>query len=127
MPVCDPVLSLLLQVCEQANFSVVSGLHSTLQMLTAFVAQAEQLRKSAYVPEPGIDYDPDKHLTCTIYAGSMVSQVSLPGQSFLASRHTAAELHAMTDWWLQFCLCSDRMQAALYRTCRPAQCSCALC
>ena len=42
------------------------------------VLQAEQLRKSACVPEGNKEYDPDWHRTCTIYAGSMVQQVQQP-------------------------------------------------
>ena len=41
-----------------------------------FLLQAAQVRKSNYVPEKGVDYDPDKHHTCTVYAGTMVQQVS---------------------------------------------------
>lgn len=37
--------------------------------------QAEQLRKSAYVPEDEKIYDPDTQRSCTIYAGTMVQQV----------------------------------------------------
>jgi len=37
--------------------------------------QAAQVRKSSYVPEKGMDYDPDKNHTCTVYAGTVVQQV----------------------------------------------------
>jgi hypothetical protein len=37
--------------------------------------QAAQVRKSNYVPEKGVDYDPDKSHTCTVYAGTVVQQV----------------------------------------------------
>ncbi len=37
--------------------------------------QAAQVRKSNYVPEKGMDYDPDKNHTCTVYAGTVVQQV----------------------------------------------------
>ncbi len=37
--------------------------------------QAAQVRKSNYVPEKGMDYDPDKNHTCTVYAGTLVQQV----------------------------------------------------
>lgn len=38
--------------------------------------QASQLRKSNYVPEKGVDYDPDKANSCTVYAGTVVQQVT---------------------------------------------------
>lgn len=44
----------------------------------ACILQAEQLRKSGYVPEGTKEYDPDWHRSCTIYAGSMVQQVQQP-------------------------------------------------
>ena len=37
--------------------------------------QAAQVRKSNHVPERGVDYDPDKNHTCTVYAGTLVQQV----------------------------------------------------
>ncbi|DBA94075.1 TPA: hypothetical protein ACH3X1_001723 [Trebouxia sp. C0004] len=37
--------------------------------------EAAQVRKSNYVLEKGIDYDPDKNHTCTVYAGTVVQQV----------------------------------------------------
>lgn len=61
--------------------------------------QAAQVRKSNYVPEKGVDYDADKHSTCTVYAGTLIQQVAffckpttlLP--SFIAHRGcTAAHL-----------------------------------
>ena len=39
--------------------------------------QAVQVRKSQYVAEAGVDYDPDKHSTCTVYQGTMVQQVAI--------------------------------------------------
>ncbi|KAL3153346.1 hypothetical protein ABBQ38_011686 [Trebouxia sp. C0009 RCD-2024] len=36
--------------------------------------EADQLRKTAFVREEGKVYDPDKHRSCTIYAGTMVQQ-----------------------------------------------------
>ena len=39
--------------------------------------QAAQVRKSSYVPDPGVKYDPDRYHSCTIYAGTMVQQVRL--------------------------------------------------
>jgi len=41
-----------------------------------FVMQATQVRKSNYVREKGVAYDPDKHRTCTVYAGTLVQQVT---------------------------------------------------
>ena len=40
-------------------------------------SQASQVRKSNYVPQKRVDYDPDKSHTCTVYAGTMVQQVIL--------------------------------------------------
>ena len=37
--------------------------------------QAEQVRKSRYVPEFCVDYHPDKYQSCTVYAGTVVQQV----------------------------------------------------
>ncbi len=41
-----------------------------------FVMQATQVRKSNHVPGKGVDYDPDTHRTCTVYAGTVVQQVA---------------------------------------------------
>lgn len=38
--------------------------------------QAAQVRKACYVPDPGLDYDPEANRTCTVYAGTVVQQVS---------------------------------------------------
>ncbi len=38
--------------------------------------QEAQVRKSSYVPDPGVDYDPDSYHSCTVYAGTIVRQVS---------------------------------------------------
>lgn len=38
--------------------------------------QAAQVRKSNYVPEKGVDYDPDKHSVCTVYQGTIIQQVA---------------------------------------------------
>ena len=38
--------------------------------------QAAQVRKSSYVPDPGVQYDPDSYNSCTVYAGTIVRQVS---------------------------------------------------
>jgi len=47
-------------------------------MITAAAwSQASQVRKSNYVPEKGLAYDPDKNHTCTVYSGTMVQQVIL--------------------------------------------------
>ena len=37
--------------------------------------QAAQVRKSNYVPERGLDYDPETNSTSTVYAGTTVQQV----------------------------------------------------
>ena len=46
-----------------------------LHKLHNMALQAAQVRKTNYVAEKGVDYDPDKHHTCTVYAGTMVLQV----------------------------------------------------
>ena len=38
--------------------------------------QAAQVRKSNYVPEKRVDYDPDKHSVCTVYQGTIIQQVA---------------------------------------------------
>ena len=56
--------------------------------------QAAQVRKSNYVPEKGVDYDPDKHHTCTVYAGTMVQQVSPQTSSMVKTLiHTILALY----------------------------------
>jgi hypothetical protein len=37
--------------------------------------QAAQVRKNGYVPEPDVNYQPDLHNYCSVYAGTMVQQV----------------------------------------------------
>ena len=44
---------------------------------TAWAVQAAQVRKSHYVPDKGVEYDPEKHHTCTVYAGTIVQQVTV--------------------------------------------------
>ncbi len=51
------------------------------------VSQVTQVRKNAYVAEAGEEYHPDRHRSCTIYAGTLVQQVcnshtSIPSSSF---------------------------------------------
>ncbi|KAL0030094.1 hypothetical protein WJX79_006699 [Trebouxia sp. C0005] len=46
-----------------------------LVMESMLSGEAAQVRKSNYVPEKGMDYDPDKNHTCTVYAGTVVQQV----------------------------------------------------
>ena len=48
---------------------------SDLSEHAAVGLQAEQLHKSAYVPEQNKEYEPDKDRSCTIYAGTLVQQV----------------------------------------------------
>ena len=40
------------------------------------IMQATQVRKSNYVSSKGMDYDPDTHRNCTVYAGTVVQQVA---------------------------------------------------
>ena len=49
--------------------------HCVLCSKAVLLMQAAQVRKSNYVPEKGMDYDPDKNHTCTVYAGTVVQQV----------------------------------------------------
>ena len=49
--------------------------HSVLCSNAVLGMQAAQVRKSNYVPEKGMDYNPDKNHTCTVYAGTLVQQV----------------------------------------------------
>ncbi|KAL0027251.1 hypothetical protein WJX77_006828 [Trebouxia sp. C0004] len=46
-----------------------------LVMESMLSGEATQVRKSNYVREKGVDYDPEKHRTCTVYAGTLVQQV----------------------------------------------------
>ena len=39
--------------------------------------EAVQVRKSSYVPDEGVEYDPDNYHSCTVYAGTIVQQVGL--------------------------------------------------
>ncbi len=48
--------------------------------------QAAQIRKSSYVPQLGLDYDPDKYSFCTVYAGTTVQQVSPSTQARVRHR-----------------------------------------
>jgi len=74
----------------------VSGVSDSRRMMAAcnsykheaVMLQAEQLRKSAYVSAPGQDYDPEKDRSCTIYAGTMVQQVTIPHVPFCSVRQT---------------------------------------
>ena len=54
--------------------------------------QAAQVRKDSYVPEPGHVYDPEACHACTIYAGTMVQQVSSITQNPLKKCY-GAHLH----------------------------------
>lgn len=53
--------------------------HATKGLAAVFypcmVLQASQVRKSNYVPEKGLDYEPDKNHTSTVYAGTCIQQV----------------------------------------------------
>ncbi|DBA98830.1 TPA: hypothetical protein ACH3X1_014592 [Trebouxia sp. C0004] len=40
--------------------------------------EAAQVRKAAFVPEDGMCYNPDRHQSCTVYAGTTVQQVWNP-------------------------------------------------
>ena len=58
-----------------------------------FVMQATQVRKSNYVRSKGMDYDPDTHRTCTVYAGTVVQQVAR-----MAGAETAQMQSAYLPW-----------------------------
>lgn len=47
--------------------------------------QGNPVRKGPYAPEhyPGVDYEPDLHRPCTIFAGSVVQQVCPPPVALL--------------------------------------------
>ena len=52
------------------------GLHGlVLGAAGGVLLQAAQVRKSNYVPERGLDYDPETNNTSTVYAGTTVQQV----------------------------------------------------
>ena len=73
----------------------LADLSNLCQVQIPRFVQAAQVRKSQYVPEKRVDYDPDRHHTCTVYAGTMVQQVAalqLPAYYLAAS------------WWLP-CTC----------------------
>ena len=59
--------------------------------------QATQVRKTNYVPENGVNYNPDKNHTCTVYAGTMVQQVT--GKQ-MQTQHVLA---------LASCMCSQHV------------------
>ena len=44
--------------------------------VSCVMTQAAQVRKVAFVPDEGADYQPDRHSGSTIYAGTTVQQVS---------------------------------------------------
>ena len=44
--------------------------------------QGKQVRKASYVPDRDVDYNPDNCHTCTLYAGTVLLQVS---ESFVNS------------------------------------------
>ena len=52
------------------------SLHGRRACTCYCVVQAAQVRKSSYVSDPGVQYDPDSYHTCTVYAGTIVQQVS---------------------------------------------------
>ena len=54
-----------------------------------FVMQATQVRKSNYVRVKGMDYDPDTHRTCTVYAGTVVQQVARMADTETAQMQSA--------------------------------------
>ena len=41
----------------------------------AFSVQAVQVRKSNFVPDAGMEYHPDSHHECTIFAATVIRQV----------------------------------------------------
>ena len=63
----------------------ISSLPSVMRHSTLSV-QATQVRKTNYVPEKGVNYNPDKNHTCTVYAGTMVQQVT--GKQMQACKHS---------------------------------------
>lgn len=43
--------------------------------VTAILLQAAQVRKGSYSPDDGMQYHPESYHSCTIYAGTVVTQV----------------------------------------------------
>ncbi len=71
--------------------------------------QAEQLRKCAYVSAPDQNYDPEKDRTCTIYAGTMVQQVSTTCVLLLCT----AKMASLVPSCICFCLGLGNMSCTL--------------
>jgi len=51
------------------------NMHFSLHWSMTELMQAAQVRKNGYVPEPDVNYQPDVHNYCSVYAGTMVQQV----------------------------------------------------
>lgn len=49
---------------------------SDLISKSVLTLQASQVRKSSYTPDEGVQYNPDAYHACTVYAGTVVNQVS---------------------------------------------------
>lgn len=69
----------------------ISSLPSVLKHSTLSV-QATQVRKTNYVPEKGVNYNPDKNHTCTVYAGTMVQQVTGKADASMLTEHVQLAL-----------------------------------
>lgn len=51
-------------------------MHGQRESTVLYELQAAHVRKVNFVPDDGFSYDPDKHSTSTIYAGTTVQQAS---------------------------------------------------
>ncbi len=82
--------------------------------------QAKQVRKSGYVPDGTVDYDPDSHHGCTVYAGTKVQQVI----ELLGMLQELAHLH-YGDTTAGLCEASSSSAAMdQYHTTETCGCSC---
>lgn len=97
-------------------FATVFVLHSCSRSSenTAVVwSQASQVRKSNYVPEKGMEYDPDKNHTCTVYAGTMIQQVTLHAPC-LCTYICTQDMLVGSPIDVSACICSNTRQVCYH-------------
>ncbi len=66
-----------------------------------------QVRKNAYVAEAGEEYHPDRHRSCTIYAGTLVQQVCnshAPVPSFCCCSFSCCSCVSSTSLSMRLCI-----------------------
>lgn len=73
--------------------SVKCCFYITVGLMQMCSVQAVQVRKCNYVPDTGRDYDPDSYHECTIFAGTVVRQVSGPSCIHASSLSATCLLH----------------------------------